>query len=412
MPPFRSAGCAYHREEFDTTISVSEWQALVVNEINEEDLLQGAIREPDLPVCMIRFPVDDPSRIAVLSWRWDGQPKHPLQGSKNIFIAIGLAKKLGIQYLFIDVISIDQKLNGDAMLQQVVGFSFLYQTIPVIVAYDIAHAKFYNTIRRPWIASEARLYRSNPTRVIYVGYGEEGQGAAPGPKADPSRSYFEVMLEAIWNETFTETILGLLHEDFGMTSVSDLRYIIPSRARILTAAYEKMIQNDYLLTAAILCQVGREDDLLGFVGTIHNLKFKRYAFRVTNSDSGVSTTWDISLDSVSVATWMEHYKNDKIFHTCRLRAHANAESSILSVLGLSEYDYQGYSSQETTFYRSLQTKANTSQPKLEVFSISSNKMLERLMRQAKRAYRNKSKLSKHPLPRSSPGRQNSIPDHN
>lgn len=91
-------------------MSSNEWQALVVDEVDEYIFLPGhgsqeECAKSNLPVQTVKVHADDSSTIAILSWRWDGE--HQLQGSRNIFCAVNQAKKLGIKYLFIDVISID-----------------------------------------------------------------------------------------------------------------------------------------------------------------------------------------------------------------------------------------------------------------------------------------------------------------
>lgn len=55
-------------------------------------------------------------------------------------------------------------------MEQVVAFSTLYRTIPVIAAYDKDGEIFSRTIYRPWIFNEARLFRYNPTKIMYVGH--------------------------------------------------------------------------------------------------------------------------------------------------------------------------------------------------------------------------------------------------
>jgi hypothetical protein len=126
---------------------------------------------------------------------------------------------MGIRHLFIDFISIDQKLRGDDLLKQVVAFSTLFKTVPVIAAYDKSGDDFRKTMRRPWILSEARSFRGNPNRIVYVSHCDQGA------KRDPSFattytgnallgefSLFEFgdMLERIWKSSFTQTILSVL----------------------------------------------------------------------------------------------------------------------------------------------------------------------------------------------------------
>jgi len=242
-------------------MSFNEWQALVVNEVDENIFLPGSkngkFKTKDLPVQTVKLPVDDLSTIAVLSWRWDGE--HELQGSRNAFCAVQQTKKLGIKYLFIDVISIDQRLSGDDLLRHVVAFSQLYKTIPVIAAYDIVRGDLEITVYRPWIISEAKSFRYNPTRIIYVGHQNAGHTDIMAPKKT-SASYFEGALKDIWGRGFAESILGIHGGTFDITSISDLKFIIPSWARVFEVAYEqmsrgKMSRNDYLLTAAICCQL-------------------------------------------------------------------------------------------------------------------------------------------------------------
>ena len=90
-------------------------------------------------------------RTAVLSWRWDIDSEEGF--SANIWLALRLAKQLRIRHLFMDLVSVDQNLGGDALLNEVVAFSDLYQRLPVIVTYDHPSAgtrrKWYWTMRRP-----------------------------------------------------------------------------------------------------------------------------------------------------------------------------------------------------------------------------------------------------------------------
>lgn len=69
-------------------------------------------------------------------------------------------KKKHIRYLFIDVISIDQTLQGIYLIQQVMAFSVLYKIIPVIVAYDELEEDFELTTMRPWIFVKCAVSRT------------------------------------------------------------------------------------------------------------------------------------------------------------------------------------------------------------------------------------------------------------
>jgi hypothetical protein len=64
-------------------MAVTEWKALVVDDVDEKALMTGA-REgggtyPALPLTMVKLPNNG---AAVLSWRWDGD--HHVYGSKNV----------------------------------------------------------------------------------------------------------------------------------------------------------------------------------------------------------------------------------------------------------------------------------------------------------------------------------------
>lgn len=54
-----------------------------------------------------------------------------------------------IRHLFIDIISIDQQPEGIDLIQQVMAFSVLYRTIPVIAAYDEVEEDFKIKTMRP-----------------------------------------------------------------------------------------------------------------------------------------------------------------------------------------------------------------------------------------------------------------------
>ena len=140
----------------------TEMQALEINKVDESALTLGTAEHDasgsGLPTRRVRLPFDDPSQVAVLSWRWDVDERTGV--SRNLASAICQAKQMGVRYLFIDFVSIDQELRGDELLREVVAFSALYRCLPVIAAYDKDGDNFRMTMRRPWILSEARSYRA------------------------------------------------------------------------------------------------------------------------------------------------------------------------------------------------------------------------------------------------------------
>ncbi|KAL2062887.1 hypothetical protein VTL71DRAFT_5959 [Oculimacula yallundae] len=321
-------------------MATSEWQDLVLNEVNEHDVYHGRVDgsvDKPFPVKKVQISTADPSTIAILSWRWDGT--HEMTGSKNIFCAIHQARKLGIEYLFIDVISINQQLPGDELLRQVVEFSKLYGMIQVIATYDDLRVKGcldedFSTICRPWILSEAKGFTYNYTRVVHVGHIKE----AP------------------------LTILGVLSGSLSMVSILDLKYIMPSRSHLLQTSYNKMCRHDYLLTAAICCEACRQETsmlrctLWKESPGIVSLVYERYTiqvvgnpdadFRVGNSDDSndIYSGAAILLDGKEIARWTEiHSKLSPYF---LFKASDQGESVITTALQVKSYFNESYAANE------------------------------------------------------------------
>ena len=122
----------------------TEWSALVVDEISEHDLNRvaesGYTTWTDLKTRTVQVTSENSSKVAVLSWRWDTDETGRL--SRNIWAALRLARQLGFHHLFVDVVSIDQRLAGSNLLREVLAFTDLYKTIPVIAAYDKIESDF------------------------------------------------------------------------------------------------------------------------------------------------------------------------------------------------------------------------------------------------------------------------------
>jgi len=356
-------------------------QALDINKVDESALNLGTAQRDasgsGLSTRSVHLPFEDPSQVAVLSWRWDVDERTGV--SRNVASAIRQAKQMGVRYLFIDFVSIDQELRGDELLREVVAFSALFRCLPVIAAYDKDGDNFRMTMRRPWILSEARSYRANPSRVTYVGH--NGQGThrdqfhsqiyvGNNSLGELSKCEFGTMLERIWSSSFTHTILGVLCGEIGMYSVSDFRFILPEHTRILTAAYEQMSRNDYLLTAAILSSVHARDSKVNSSSDIAPLKFDKYT-RCPAPGGTYDSNEDIFVDGNKVATWLHHYNLATSNHHCRLEVMPNAERAIFAALGVSETEYQEYAVREEQRRLTLQLPEDCTAPlpKLEVVSI-------------------------------------------
>ncbi|KLU89822.1 hypothetical protein MAPG_08791 [Magnaporthiopsis poae ATCC 64411] len=350
--------------------AVSEFRALVVDEINEKDVLHGVGigNAGRLPVRLVRLPADNVFEVAVLSWRWDGDLE--VRGSKNIASAVHQAKKMGIRYLFVDIVSIDQLLPGDALIKQVIAFSSLYRTIPVIAAYDNDKASFEQTIFRPWIVNEVRLFRYNPTKIAYVGHSNQGASQFDR-QTTRGREIWRYALARellnIWSGSFIETIIGVLCDEIGMTCVSDFKLIIPPYARVFTAAYEKMSRNDYLLTAVILCRV-HSKPAHEVTSNVGYLNYDRYSFiRVWKHGYDLSSiVHGICLNGVHIGVWRGLPGSG----WRELEALPNAERVIFAALGMTDSDYGEFVAQLETRRACLVLENSVPLPTVEVLSVT------------------------------------------
>ncbi|KAF2445274.1 hypothetical protein P171DRAFT_431984 [Karstenula rhodostoma CBS 690.94] len=363
--------------------NASEWLALVVDKTEKAHLEwvaeHGYTKWRELPVEVVRLPLVDLSTAAVLSWRWDtDEADHP---SRNIVSAILVAKKMGFRYLFIDVISIDQRLTGDALLERVVEFSTLYRTIPVIAAYDRIGADFKTTIRRPWISSELQAYRRNPTRIIYASHNDQGAFRGRtwfygGPDESKSNFAFPLVAQRVWTTNFATTIIMVLRGWITMASLSDLSRIMPAYAPALTAAYDKMSRNDYLLAAAMLAQTEpMVTDIVNDDSDMQNIyhpgEEKLTSFRFVKTVSTMKQdSWDIVIGDgeheVIVGSWTSRhnfYFNDAYY--CRLTVNDKTEHAICCMaLGMTESEFESYLERK----KALQTSLSRMEGEDEVFS--------------------------------------------
>lgn len=334
---------------------ISEWRALKIQQVDAKALLLGTVKEDDLPVSYIPSWTDK-SDIAVLTWRWDG--KFRALGSLNVFCAIIRAKTLGIGYLLIDALSIDQDLGEEELLQKVIEFSKFYTTVQVIAAYDMPGEDIRESMLRPWIFSEARLSHSNPFPIQYVGHAGTGLWPAkhkPEYVNVSNTPFSETLLYVSWTSGFTPTILGLLFGYIGMHSIGDLALVIPCLSTVLRRAYRRMSREDYLLSAALLCQCHYQDregktdrdcDYSRPRLEIEELNFDRYTFKLekehVQSDYGVKE-FGIFLDGKKLATW--EYQNVWGYgNTFMLDPQDDAERILFEALGFSQSAYDEYAS--------------------------------------------------------------------
>ncbi|KAF2649466.1 hypothetical protein K491DRAFT_721658 [Lophiostoma macrostomum CBS 122681] len=125
-------GCVEQQQQRYTHVD-GEYLAVDIAAVDLASIRDGALIR-SLPTSSVKLPIDDVSRIAGLSWRWDFDRNSLHDRSLNVAAAIRYAKRIRIQYLFINIISLDQTLEADLLIPQVARFGTLYATIPVIAA--------------------------------------------------------------------------------------------------------------------------------------------------------------------------------------------------------------------------------------------------------------------------------------
>lgn len=281
-----------------------------------------SLRLEQLPTAVIEIEAQDIKNIAILSWRWDVD--RDTNSSRNAYVACQEAARQKVRYLLIDKVTVNQDQPDEDLLVERLAFSQLYSEVPVIAAYDDPNARFaelraevhgtqvalgtpfVRTIRRPWIAHEVGLYRSNPTPVTYVGY-IRGLGCDEGG--------FLWMAPRMWESTLTQTILYTLAGIVGMHHIEDLRFIMPQYFDLLSAAHSQMSSNDYLLTAALLAgHASQTDERINNDQSINEIAFENYSVvpGYTPNDlprtQDYYTRYDISLGDYKVAEWQTRHK--------------------------------------------------------------------------------------------------------
>jgi hypothetical protein len=297
-----------------------------VERITRGDYRAG-LRLDRLPQAELDISSVNPSEVAVLSWRWDIDS--PTFTSTNVAISIEQAARAGVKFLFFDLVSIDQSLRGDDLMQSVANLAALYSSIPVIAAYDEKESpQWLKTMRRPWISFEARAYGSNPTHVTYVGY-IDGQGTG-------NEFGFRHMLDRVKGSSYTNSILMVLCNQVSMGDLRDFRYMIPGFANTLTLCHSRMNKADYFLSAAILAQSQEEDIRVNGDIEFLDQDFSLYSF-VEVDHPGYDESRDIILAGQKIATWYRgldrYYALPDYQPRRKLGVEPGAEELILSSIG-------------------------------------------------------------------------------
>jgi hypothetical protein len=340
--------------KFSTPGPISLLPAVAIADVSIKTLQLG-INDIDTPgielkSCLGELPIDV-SHVAVLSWRWDGG--HRGRGSRNILKAITLAKQIGIHYLFIDVVSIDQDLEGNHLIEQVMSFSTLYKTIPVLVAYEKDGAKMIETVQRPWILSEVLLLRSNPFAVIFL-----------ADSRNSLREWWPGVQSMFYSSSglaYYECLLNLLGKKSDMADIADFEFLMPSYASILIIAYNQMSRNDYLLTAIVLLHIYIEEsyasrllpeDCVEFPLSYNEYQIEPTVEVISSSDTiftEVRQAFVLNLKgrgviSINLIAIGNMYGNKLI----SIRCHPNADLAIIDSLEISDTERNHYVSQAET----------------------------------------------------------------
>ncbi|MGW1738772.1 hypothetical protein ACWCPQ_08160 [Nocardia sp. NPDC001965] len=252
----------------------------------------------DLPTAVVS-PIASESQAA-LSWRWD------LDGdglSWNIGAAITFAIEIGLEHLFIDVVSVDQSLPDHELIAAVADFTALFGSLRVLAAYDEVERRgsrdFLRVMRRPWIALEISHMRRSRQPVHYVAHVSD-QGAA--------ESFgFRHMAERIWSTSFANSILYVLVGHNDMHRTDELRFIVPEYFDVLSNIVHLLTRTDSLLLAALLAQTadGSIDWRVNGDINIRDCRFDRLELMRTDGSPGFWSNWNILLDGTHVGVWSE-----------------------------------------------------------------------------------------------------------
>lgn len=263
-------------------------------------------------------------QVAIVSWRRDGDV---LKGepSRNLAYAILHAKQSKIKYLLIDIVSVDQgRAEKHDFSLHIAEFGQLYKRIPVIVSYGPASTNLKTTMLRPWIYFESSQYRLNTTSITCVNYDDPSYTS----KKDYIAQWFIHQLRDIREQNLLTTISMILCGTMGMAKISDFQWFIPSCTPVISAAYQTMDENDYLLTLILfLHPMG----IYEIFSDIRGMSFKRYSFKEVEK-RGRAENYMIYLDTTFIALWYRWLPK------FRLTIQPDTDVIILRKLGFSEKD--------------------------------------------------------------------------
>ncbi|KAL1602460.1 hypothetical protein SLS60_005876 [Paraconiothyrium brasiliense] len=283
------------------SLDTGGYLAIDIAAVDVSTLKEGALI-PSLPRRFVQFPVEEPSQVAVLSWRWDFSQSDASSSDRslNVSHAIKYAKAHNILFLFIDIISLDQTLPTGELIKNVARFGDLYTAIPVIAAYDDMRLNFDYTMLRPWIFSEIKKMLYNPYKIVYVGHLRQGTYVHKSvlhwwlgrvPRSRMTETSFAEQLRKAWVADFVTPVLELLNGHISMADIHDFKFIIPPLWGIFTAA-ESLPASDYLLTIALLLSASSHGRAREYVveGSFLALPYTKFQIKssVTNKERSIT----------------------------------------------------------------------------------------------------------------------------
>ncbi|CAO2649122.1 Nn.00g100710.m01.CDS01 [Neocucurbitaria sp. VM-36] len=337
---------------------VTQYLAVDVGAVDSTKL-KGGIRICSLPTCLVQPSLEKSSHVAVLSWRWDFEHDAFQEPSRNIACAIRYAKRKGIRYLFIDIISLDQDLPAQELIPQVALFGTLYETIPVVAAYEDPRLTFSDVVFRPWIYSELKCMLRNPHEIVYVGHGTYQKMSTMEWIGEffLSTEFKDGLLLYAWASPPATPVLQILNGRNRMADIHDFKFIYPMLADPLIAA-EQLDQNDYLLTVALLATASMYGRTQRFLvePTFTMLSYKKFkilsSLREEHSQGRTFSSHDeaheIHWKGVKLATLRYH---EEVFHPDEMtlytpRLACDIERQIFTMLGLSQEAYLRFMANE------------------------------------------------------------------
>jgi hypothetical protein len=315
--------------------------ALDLVRLKDQLAIGGQLR--DLPVRALDATNIDPSSVAILSWRWDVDES---RRSLNLELGVMEALRLNLDALFVDLISVDQSLQGDELLRAVDNFTSLFQRFPVIAAYDVdpdavatpertiggrrtdERPTWQSTIRRPWIAKEIKLYGRTLNPITYVGYvSTQGTNRATG---------FAPMFQKVMADPYTRTVIEVLFGRTSMYNLSDFKFILPEFAGLLGEACRVLTVNDFLLVVAVLSMHSVGETTIDGEDDLYRMQFDRIRFDSVESSFQYDFHSDIYLDDFVIARYVNRYDAYIDVYRRGLMAHEGAENRIRKALGVAE----------------------------------------------------------------------------